>query len=400
MTLCTGVHGETHYKVLHSFGSGNDGAGLWGSVIVDKRGHVYGTTSGGGKYNGGTVFKLKPHPDGSWTEAVLHNFYATRDDGAGPFGGPILSPSGNLYGTTEVGGKYHYGTVFELIHTPSGWEESVLYSFGTQSEDGGEPVSGLVMDSAGNLYGTAQAGGEPDHNDGTVFKLTPGPDGWNETVLYTFCLSHDGCSDGVRPYAGVIMDASGNLYGTTQYGGTGCGSDGCGTVYRLRPLPDGTWEETVLHRFNNDGKDGVGPGWGSLFMDGSGRLYGTTNAGGSVVGGIIYKLTSQPDGSWKESILHNFKRDAKGYSPNTGVVMDQAGNIYGTTDYGGDGCGVIYRLSTVVQGKRTYTVLHTFRGPEGCLPEGNLVPDEKGNLYGVTALGGAYGPGVVFKIVP
>ena len=379
------------YTVLHSFGSGGDGAGLWGRVSIDKKGQVFGATSGGGPEGYGVVFKLSAAPHGNWKESILHSFANGDPNGSEPNGGLVQGKDGHWYGTTWVGGAFGAGTIFDLTHTPSGWEENVLYSFGTQPDDGGEPVAGLVMDSAGNLYGTAGYGS-------TAFELTPSPGGWDEIVLHHFGVDS---GDGEAPYAGLIRDPSGNLYGTTLGGGGKCQGNGCGTVYKLKPQPDGSWKETVLHRFNNDGKDGVEPGWGSLFMDQTGRLYGTTRAGGPAVAGIIFRLTHQPDGHWKESILYNFKKDASGYSPNTGVIVDSAGNLYGTTDYGGAGdCGVIYKLAPGKKGNWSYTVLHTFNGSDGCLPEGNLVPDKKGNYYGVTALGGDYGGGVVFELTP
>jgi len=391
-TVCIAIPATAQYKVLHSFGLGTDGGGLWNSVTLDKKGRVYGATSGGGDYNGGTVFRLTPQPDGEWGEKILHSFFESNDDADGPNGGLVQDREGHWYGTSQGGGGLHAGTVFQLAQTPSGWEENVLYSFGTQNDDGGEPVTGLVMDSAGHLYGTAAYGGS------TAFEFSPGPSGWSETILHHFGVKS---GDGLAPYAGLILDASGNLYGATTDGGKGCLAEGCGTVYKLKPQPDGSWKETVLHRFNNNGKDGVNPGWGSLFRDASGGLYGTTRAGGPAVAGIIYRLAHQPGGHWKESILYNFKKDASGYSPNTGVVMDSAGNLYGTTDYGGAGdCGVIYKLAPGKKGQWTYTVLHTFTGSDGCLPEGNLVPDKNGNDYGVTALGGDYGAGVVFEITP
>ena len=284
-----------------------------------------------------------------------------------------------------------------MTHGADGWTDDVLYAFGEQSSDGGWPTAGLVRDKAGNLYGTTP-------KPGGVFELSPSTNGWKETVIYQFCLSNLACVDGVAPYAGLILDASGNLYGTTSGGGIGtrCGGDGCGTVYELRPTQSG-WEEKIVHDFTNDGKDGAVPGWGALFMDAKGNLYGTTASGGCC-GGVVFKLAPQTDGRWKETILYEFPGGTHGFEPNAGVVMDKAGNLYGTTDYGGDpycGCGIIYKLSPGHNGKWTYTVLHEFGiGNDGGVPEGNLVIDSKGNLYGGTVLGGTYGGGVVFEITP
>lgn len=381
------------YKVLHSFGSGTDGGGPSGSVSMDKQGRVFGSTSGGGPDGYGIVFKLSALPNGRWKESVLHSFANGDPNGSEPNGGLIQGQGGHWYGTTWVGGAFNSGTVFELRHTPTGWKESVLYSFGAQSDDGSQPASGLVMDSAGDLYGTAAYGGS------TAFELSAGPDGWSETILHHFGVES---GDGAAPFAGFILDASGNLYGTTQYGGQGCVAEGCGTVYKLKPLRGGGWKEIVLHRFNNDGKDGVEPGPGALLMDSAGNLYGTTEAGGRYGWGIAFRLIRDHDGTWKEKILHNFNEGKGGAFPGGGVVMDAAGNLYGTAVFGGTrcDCGVIYKLSPGPNDTWTYSVLHRFQGTDGAMPAHNLVFDEKGNLYGVTSLGGDYGAGVVFELTP
>jgi uncharacterized repeat protein (TIGR03803 family) len=399
LTLTQTAWPAPKYQVLHNF-SGTDGAGLWGAVTLDQQGRLYGAASGarGGKCSYGCVFQLTPHSDDSWTEADLYSFRAGHD-GNGSDGDLILDSSGDLYGTTVGGGRYGSGTVFKLTHGSSGWAEAVLYSFGTHSDDGGNPTAGLVMDKAGNLYGATPKGSPWS----TVFELSPGSSGWKETVLYRFCMSMPVCEDGTAPYAGLILDSSGNLYGTTGYGGVGCAAEGCGTVYELERTSIG-WQEKVLHSFDNNGADGVEPGWGPLFMDTKGDLYGTTASGGAPGPGTVFRLTKGSDGHWRESILYSFRQGSTGSAPNTGVVMDKAGNLYGTTDYGGDpycDCGVIYKLSPRPKGKWSYTVLHEFGiGSDGGLPEGNLVIDSKGNLYGGTVLGGTYGGGVVFELTP
>jgi len=174
-------------------------------------------------------------------------------------------------------------------------------------------------------------------------------------------------------------------------------------VYELSPEPGGKWKETVLHRFDNNGKDGYTPGSGALFMDRSGSVYGTTEVGGSAGYGTLFKLARETKGGWKETILYNFSSGSGGNLPNAGVVMDKAGNLYGATPFGGgpSGCGVLYKLAPTAKHKWKYSVLHTFgEGYDGCVPEGNLVIDSKGNLYGGTVLGGAYGAGTVFELTP
>ena len=385
------------YKVLHAFGKGKDGGGLWSPVTIDEGGSLYGATSGGGAYNGGIAFRLSPYPGDRWTEDILHSFPSSPGDGAWPNGGLVQGRPGDWYGTSHAGGAYASGTVFQLFHSSGGWKESALYSFGEQHhDDGGDPLAGPVMDAEGNLYGTT---------DATAFEVSPGTDGspWEETILHRFRVKKD---DGADPDAGLILDASGNLYGTTEAGGIGCAGDGCGTVYELSLDSAGKWKETILHRFDNNGQDGYTPGSGALFMDSQGQLYGTTEAGGADGAqsqGTIYQLTEGADGAWNESILYSFKYGSStGYSPAGGVIMDKYGNLYGTTASGGvPGCGVVYKLAPGPKDSWRYTVLHTFGyGTDGCMPTANLILDDKGNLYGTTALGGAYGAGIVFELTP
>jgi uncharacterized repeat protein (TIGR03803 family) len=391
------------YKVLHSF-DGTDGSSLWRGVVLDGQGDVFGTAVGGGGsgcygYGCGTVFELS-RKTGKWRFAVVQDF-GSGQNGAIPYGGLVLDASGNLYGTTTMGGADNSGTAFELSPDADGWSLTTLYAF--CSEPGCRDVgtmAALAWGKEGELYGTSQGGGT---DGGEVFELAPGPGDWSYTLIHTFQPSYynQPAPGGTNPYAALIVDSAGNLYGTTANGGALCNGWSCGVVYELKPLPGGGWKEVVLHRFHLNGTDGHTPGWGALYMDGTGRLYGTTQGGGCC-GGVVYKLTLQPDGHWKEKILYQFKGGAKGYLPNAGVVMDEAGILYGITDAGGYGdCGVIYKLAPQPAGKWAYTVLHTFgHGDDGCMPEGNLAIDQNGNLYGGTVLGGAYGAGVVFRLRP
>jgi uncharacterized repeat protein (TIGR03803 family) len=381
------------YKVLHAFGKGRDGGGVWGSVAFDSKGNLYGTTSGGGAKGYGTVFKLARHANGQWAESVLHSFGKNDPGGCEPFGGPALDAAGNVYGTTQLCGLHHAGVAFELTPQADGWRETVLHNFCSQSgcKDGSVPWAGLTWDGSGNFYGTAFA----------VFELSQAGSGWKEKVLYRFC-SKTNCSDGDAPYAGVILDAVGNLYGTTNAGG----AYKAGTVYQVRQTPGG-WKEQVLHSFPSFPKDGQVPGLGQLVLDDAGNLDGTTSQGGTnfcFAGcGTIFRLTRGTDGRWKETILYNFENGASGFSPGGGVVLDKAGILYGTTTYGGSSscdCGVVYKLSPEAKGKWTYTVLHRFSGVDGAAPDANLILDSKGNLYGTTASGGTSGAGVVFELTP
>jgi uncharacterized repeat protein (TIGR03803 family) len=369
------------YKVLHAFGAGNDGAQLEDSVALDAKGHVYGATVFGGAYGYGTVFKLTQKPDGHWVEKPVHSFQNGDPDGQQPLGGVVLDRAGNLYGVTSFGAK-HAGNVIQLAPSPSGWSLSVIYAFCSQPDcsDGSGPQASMVFDSEGNLYGTAF----------NVFKLTPGPDSWTESVLCD--VSCD------RPTGGLLLDAKGNLYGTTQVSGT----YNEGTVFKLKPMPDGTWKERVLYSFGGFAGDGRQPGKGGLAFDAAGNLYGTTLWGGRYARGIVFRLSRQPDGHWKESILHHFKLGKSGNHPAVGVVVDASGNLYGVTGYGGAecDCGVVYKLAPNPDGTWTYTVLHRFNGNDGFFPYANLVLDGQGNLYGTTEYGGSGGGGVVFRITP
>ena len=399
MFATTAVHAQSPYKILHSFGIGNDGAGLWSSVVFDEQGDLYGTTTGGGLYQAGTVFELTPEQTSEWSETILYSFYSSPDDGAGPFGGVIFGPDGKLYGTTSSGGidycTYGCGTIFELVRGLGGWTETVVYDFCARPDcvDGGTPYAGVIVDMVGNLYGTA-------HN---VFELSPTPLGWIENVLHNF-TGQGGDGDG--PQAGPTMDPAERLYGTTEGGGGSpkCIDHGCGTVYELQPTAEGPgiWRERILHRFGYTANDGAGPGSGQLAMDREGSLYGTAGWG-TYDAGIIYRLTpvpSSPDAVWGETILYNLTGGVNGQYP-VGVTLDSTGNLYGVTIAGGSpncGCGVVFKLAPQPGGQWQYTLLHTFEGIDGAQPDANLTIGPDGNLYGTTATGGAGGAGIVFQI--
>jgi uncharacterized repeat protein (TIGR03803 family) len=412
-------------KVLHNFGSGADGQYPASGLISDAAGNLYGTTIFGGDYQGGTVFELTPTANGGWTETVLHSF-GNGTDGFGLYGGVIFDAAGNLYGTTVNGGPKGLGTVFELTPTAGGgWTETVLHSFGSTAKGAAYPFSGLVFDAAGNLYGTTFVGGTYycavlHAGCGTVFELTPTAGGvWRETVLHSFGSGADGY---YLQGAGVILDAAGNVYGTTIFGG---GNDcqvaqnyGCGIVFELSPNGVGGWTETVLHDFENNGTDGSGPD-AALTMDAAGNLYGTTSGGGDPTCGgsgcgTVFELTPAADGSWLETVLHSFGGSPDGASPFSPLIFDPAGNLYGTTQVGGNvgiDWGTAFKLTPNGGGSWTETVLYSFCSENDCadgsLPGGSLVLDAAGSLYGTTVNGGAnqcteYFPqcGIVFKLSP
>jgi uncharacterized repeat protein (TIGR03803 family) len=272
--------------ILRNFNKNNpsnaDGIYPQGNLILDSAGNIYGTTPDGG-IGSGVVYELSPAGGGRYTEKVLHSFDET--DGKYLLAGVVFDAEGNLYGTANIGGTYSGGVAFELSPSSGGtWTYKLLYSFGATVNDGLYPASSLIFDSAGNLYGTAYAGG--DNNLGTVFKLSPGAGGsWTETTLHSFGSG----TDGQYPEYNVTFDAAGNLWGTTIAGG----ADNLGIVFKLTPGTGGSWTESVVHTFTG-GSDAASP-YAGLILDSSGNLYGTTNNGGGAGvfsgNGTVFEIT-------------------------------------------------------------------------------------------------------------
>jgi len=432
--------------VLYNFSaSGADGAHPFASLIQDNAGNLYGTTEFGGASDHGTVFELTPSsPGGPYIETVLYSFggcpttgCGPGSDGANPYAGLVSDSAGNLYGTTISGGVHGGGTVFELTPSPgAAYTETLLHSFAGCPNagcgigaDGASPYSGLILDSAGNLYGTTSGGGTSTKCAsacGTVFELTPSSPGgpYVETVLYSFTgCPNTGCgpgSDGMDPRAGLILDKAGNLYGTTESGG----ASGGGTVFRLTPSSPGEpYTETVLHSFAGcpstgcgPGSDGAGPS-GDLAQDSAGDLYGTTYLGGSnncilpgstTAGcGTVFELMPPVlKGPYAERLLYSFgATNSDGYYPVAGVTLGSADQLYGTTVFGAGGSGTVFELTPSSPGG-TYTeeVLHYFAEPipDGTNPYAGLLLNSAGNLYGVTSssLGAISSNGAVFEVIP
>lgn len=328
-TMDGGAHGKGvvfkldrhgNETVLHSF-DGKDGKYPFAGLFRDASGNLCGTTVYGGSSGMGTVFKLDKHG----TETVLHNFRGDKTDGGYPYGDLLGDGHGNLFGTTNIGGAHHYGTVFKLDRNG---RESTLYSF-DGGVHGGSPYSSLVADAAGNLYGTTSLFGTLGF--GTVFKLDPAG---NETVLYSFT----GAEDGAYPYAGVVLDHEGNIYGVTTGGGLSCYyGDGCGVVFKL----DRAGQETVLYSFAGGGTDGAYP-YGTLVMDPKGNLYGTTLSGGdpSNPAGIVFKV----DQAGNETVLHAFVW-VQGAVPYAGLIHDAKGNLFGTTSLTAQTYGTVFQIT-------------------------------------------------------
>lgn len=340
------ANGKWTQTVLHDFqDNGQDGYYPLGGLAIDAAGNLYGTTTQGGANRDGIVFMLAPNANGGYSETVIYTFCSVGYclDGGVPEAGLIRDAAGNLYGTTAGGGDVRGGVVFKLARAGSGaWKETVLYSL-VGSYEGGS-YAGLTFDKAGNLYGTTNGGGSCFFS-GTVFKLTPRKHlDWYYTLLYKFS---QGGKDGACPFSGVTLDPQGNVYGTTVLGG----AYDAGVVYELIPRKHGAWREIVLHSFNSN--DGAEP-YAGLVRDANGNLYGTLTAGGQNGLGSIFKLTPtrHPGSEWgREKILLNFNGN-DGIFPYASLIFDAHGDLYGTTYYGGNlsdcdyqGCGVVFKLS-------------------------------------------------------
>jgi uncharacterized repeat protein (TIGR03803 family) len=393
MSLVANAQTPTVETILHTFLGGSDGGYPVGGVIFDAAGNLYGTTSGGHNVQS-TVFELSPVAGGGWAETVLHSFGSGSNDSE-IVGGLVFDATGNLYGTTLAGGKFGWGTVFELSPASGGgWTATILHSF-SDPEDGVEPLGKLIFDSTGNLYGSTSGGGT--HSAGTVFELKPGTKGWTKSTLHNFGAGHDG----IYPYGNLVFDQAGNLYGTTDKGGA---YNNGGIAFKLTPNSDGEWTEQVLHNFGR-GKDGYEP-TGGLVLDADGNIYGSTGQGGTHGYGTVFEITAVLG----ERILHSFDIFSEGSYPNSNLILDSVGNLYGETFFGGavgcyerPGCGTAFKLSPTVEGGWQETVLQAFSvSVDGGDPSSPLLRDSAGNLYGTTYGGSETGAlyGAVFEIAP
>jgi len=400
------------YQVIHRFSGGGDGSHPLDGLSIDRAGNLYGTASAGGITQGscaadsgcGVVFQMK-HTGSGWVLNPLYSFTGSPD-GQHPLARVIIGPDGALYGTTQLGGQVGQigddcGVVYRLTppaNSPHSaiypWNETILYSPSGQGDDGCDLINagGLAFDRSGNLYGTTYFGGTGGPYLGTVFELTHSGDEWTESVVHNFA----GGYDGENPSAGVTVDSAGNVFGTTNLGGC----EFCqGTAFQVAPSQSG-WTESILHAFIYDDPDGNEPE-GGVILDGSGNLYGSTVGGGSGYGGTLFQIMPSGD-DWNLNLIYSFEGE---FGPFSDLLLDSAGNLYGTayTD-GRFGAGSVYKLSPSLGGW-TYTSLYDFHGDgDGAGPESNLVMDSAGNLYGTTAAGGSgncqSGCGVVFEITP
>lgn len=407
---------ETHAQtltVLHEFTGGPDGSNPVSSMVLD-RGNLYGVAPFGGSQlcqtsNGigcGTAFKLT-HRGNGWIFSTLYQF-AGHGDGANPIATPTIAADGTIYGTTDAGGNGNCrdtwgdgcGTVFYLQPRPTicaslacPWNETILYRF-QGTFDGNDPLAGVTL-APGGIYGTTYQGGA--RSAGGIYQLLPSLSGWVLDVIHSF----EGGADGAFPTSAVIFDAAGNLYGTTQGGGTGgnCLDGGCGTVYQLT-YTNMNWYESILYNFAPSEDEPLG----GLIFDPAGNLYGTFS---NQVNGV-FELSPPMGGNWTFTTL--YAQDYGRISFHGTLARDTAGNLYGTSEFGGNfncnnGCGLVYKLSPG-DGGWTYSQLYAFTGgADGAYPIGGVALDSNGNIYGTTSSGGnnhcgSQGCGVVWEITP
>jgi uncharacterized repeat protein (TIGR03803 family) len=394
LALC--AQAASKYTTLRTFNPNSGGGIPYGGLVADQAGNLYGANSSGGTGNWGTIFELTPNGQQGWTYSVLYDC-GTTTDCAVPMGSLAMDEAGNLYGVT------YFGNVFEITHSGSGWTATVIHAF-SGGLDGNAP-SPLILDAEGNLYGTNATGGHD--NLGYVFELSISGGRWSVIHLHDF-TGRDGSettNTAGGQIAALIQDASGILYGTTSLGGTStkC-KGGCGVLFELKN-DSGIWTETVLHSFI--GSDGSSPD-AALLMDSAGNFYGTATGGGTNGLGVVFEL-SQSSGKWRTSVLHSFTGlNSDGAYPNSALVKDSAGNLYGATFAGGEGlqscqvltdvgCGAVFELSPMGT-KWNTSILHAFTGGvDGAFP-GGVILDSEGNLYGGAESGGQMFDGLVFKI--
>jgi uncharacterized repeat protein (TIGR03803 family) len=380
-------------NVLWTFSGGSQGA-TPNALAIGPDGSLYGTAASGGAANMGVVFQLVPTSTG-WSENVLYNFTGGRD-GSGP-NALVFGPDGNLYGTAKNGGNMNCpsgcGTVFQLKPMSGGWALNVVHSFIGRS-DGHDPV-GVIFDSAGNIYGTTLYGGPSDV--GVVYKLTPSSgSAWLETVLYSFT----GGKDGSYPNPQLVVDTSGNVFGTTLYGGVAPGLRGFGEAFELSPTSTG-WKRTMIAAFIGSGANQPGsyPQFG-VISDGAGNLYGVTSGGDGDFGNVYRMEPSPLGGRWQFKVLHFLGTNANGSYPMS-LVRDSAGNLYSAGPTGGtgscpSGCGTLFRLQPTTS-LWQLSLLYTFTGGSDGMDPSNLILDNEGNLYG-TEPGESGSSGLVFEL--
>jgi len=378
-------------NVIYSFAGDADGEYADTDLETDSTGNIYGTTVLGGDFGSGTVFRLSPTTNGS-VHTVLYSF-TSGTDGGEPYKGVTLDREGNLYGTAVTGGSGSCeggcGLVYKLTNSGGTWTQTVIHAF-TGGDDGASPGARVTVDESGNVYGMTPTGGA--YGLGTIYKIQQVANGtWIFRVIHTFT----GGSDGGSGSAGRMVLHNGHLYGAATTGGT----YGSGVVFELKSRGVGEWHFRTIYSFQGQ-PDGSFP-YGALLFDHLGNIYGTTYYGGTNDIGAVYELSPGPMGEWEERVLYSFQDGTDGNSPISNLVFDKAGNLYGTTSEGGLGSGTIFELSPVRRDQWTETVVHLFQGPpDGAFPYNGMVVDRFGNFYGATVHGGDNDDGSIYKFTP
>jgi uncharacterized repeat protein (TIGR03803 family) len=378
-------------QVIYSFAGDSDGEYTDTDLVVDSAGNLYGTSVQGG-VGSGTVFQLTPSANG-WTHTVLYSFTGGADGGE-PYKGVTLDSQGNLYGTAVTGGggscEGGCGVAYKLTHVGGTWTQSVIHTF-TGGNDGSGPGSGLTLDKHGNVYGMTPTGGADGL--GVIFRLQQQASGvWKLKVLHTFT----GGDDGATGSAGRLLLHAGTLYGAATVGG----ANGQGTVFSLKHIP-GQWQFKTLYSFK--GQPDAGFPYGGLTFDQEGNIYGTTYYDGANNFGSVYQLSPQPDGTWSERVLYSFKGGRDGLGSISNLVLAKNGALYGTNSEGGAGCscGTIFKMTSDGQGNWKETVAYRFKGaPDAAFAYNGMVADAAGNLYGATVHGGTTNDGAIYKFTP
>lgn len=387
------------FKVIHNFGSPvqgpvPEGESPYSGLVFDAAGNLYGTTQHGGfvtceEHGCGTIFQLTPNGDGTWNENVLTGFQTQNGFGGYPDAPVVFDRLGNLYSAYSCTFdclRNEGGGALELIHvSQNNWTNVnvVSYFSGPFGAACEDGICTLAFDSSGRLFLSSQQGAFTNRLYGGVVELGHRP----ASGWYSLVLyGFSGGSDGGNPTLGLVFDASGRIYGTTTAGGL----NNMGVLYKLTPNPGGSgWRESVLHTFQGGGSDGAYPAAGVIF-DSAGNMYGATLAGGTAALGTIYKMTPNPDGTWSETVLYSFQGGSDALRPNSVLSFDPAGNLYGTAAGGAFNQGAVFKL--VPNGNNwTESVVYSFTGgTDGYDPNGGVTIDAHGNLYGTTSSGGGH----------
>jgi hypothetical protein len=405
-TITTTAHAQYTGVALYNFTYGTDG-GSPHQIVSDGASGFYGVAGGGPvttdcPFTCGVIFHLSKS-GGRWRDNVIYSF-KNGNDGIAPTG-IALGPDGNLYGLTN--GNFptgNLGTAFQLKHTPTGWRFNLLHAFGTVDSDGIQPMGSPILDAAGNVWGVTYEGGSGTactYGCGTVFRLTPTSSGpWTETIVHNFTSF----PDGQNPQAGLTIDSNGNFFGTTGAGGLSAVN--AGTIYELTPSVINGWDENVIYDFQGQTIDGASSK-GQLLIDSSGNIFGTTYSGGlfhnnACFGycGAVFRLSPNAN-AWTEHMLHGFSYTVDGGLPVAGLAMDAGGRLYGTTSIGPNNTsrGTVFRLTKGADDNWIDTVLYDFTTIGGD-PQGGVVLDSAGNVYGSVTTGGTALGGVVYKLFP